>query len=302
MKMKNIFKFKNIKIENQKSKSKSEYFDHLSEEDVELIRTWRNNQKRVLRQNRNIAKVDQIKYFKNVVRKETKKNKPKLILFSIKKKNNTIGYCGFVNISWINKCAEISFLLDHKLKDRKKNYKIIMLRSFNKLFKIGFKKLKFKKLFTETFIFRKDHIKILIKAGMKKEGILKNNTENQINLSIVFYMQSLDKLKNKRIFISGGAGIIGKELVKLLLDLNVKIFVGDLKKRPKEFTDEIIYRRGDLNKLKESDLKRFKPDIIFHLAASYERTEESFSFYDNNFFNNIKLSNHILRYQRILAR
>ena len=45
MKMKNIFKFKNIKIENQKSKSKSEYFDHLSEEDVELIRTWRNNQK-----------------------------------------------------------------------------------------------------------------------------------------------------------------------------------------------------------------------------------------------------------------
>ena len=173
MKMKNIFKFKNIKIENQKSKSKSEYFDHLSEEDVELIRTWRNNQKRVLRQNRNIAKVDQIKYFKNVVRKETKKNKPKLILFSIKKKNNTIGYCGFVNISWINKCAEISFLLDHKLKDKKKNYKIIMLRSFNKLFKIGFKKLKFKKLFTETFIFRKDHIKILIKAGMKKEGILK---------------------------------------------------------------------------------------------------------------------------------
>ena len=37
MKMKNIFNFKNIKKENQKSKSKSEYFDHLSEEDVELI-------------------------------------------------------------------------------------------------------------------------------------------------------------------------------------------------------------------------------------------------------------------------
>jgi|TARA_Y100000389_G_scaffold204396_1_gene256700 carbamoyl-phosphate synthase large subunit len=108
-------------------------------------------------------------------------------------------------------------------------------------------------------------------------------------------MQSLNKLKNKRIFISGGAGIIGKELVKLLLDLNVKIFVGDLKKRPKEFTKKIIYRRGDLNKLKENDLKRFRPDIIFHLAASYERTEESFSFYNTNFLNNIKLSNHILK-------
>ena len=173
MKIKNIFKFKNIKIENQYSNSKNEYFDYLYIKDVEIIRVWRNNQKSVLRQNQNISKIDQVKYFNNVVRKETKKNKPKLILFSIRKKNKIIGYCGFVNISWTNKCAEISFLLDHKLKNRKKNYKIIMLRSFNKLFKIGFNKLKFKKLFTDTFLFRKDHIKILSKAGMKKEGILK---------------------------------------------------------------------------------------------------------------------------------
>ena len=69
-------------------------------------------------------------------------------------------------------------------------------------------------------------------------------------------MQSLDKFKNKRIFISGGAGIIGKELVKLLSEFNVKIFVGDLKKRPKEFTKKVIYRKGDLNNLKERDLKK----------------------------------------------
>jgi|TARA_B100001093_G_scaffold430416_1_gene426100 carbamoyl-phosphate synthase large subunit len=114
-------------------------------------------------------------------------------------------------------------------------------------------------------------------------------------------MQSLDKFKNKRIFISGGAGIIGKELVKLLSEFNVKIFVGDLKKRPKEFTKKVIYRKGDLNNLKERDLKKFKPDIIFHLAASYERTKESFSFYNTNFLNNIKLSNHILKISKNIS-
>ena len=114
-------------------------------------------------------------------------------------------------------------------------------------------------------------------------------------------MQSLDKFKNIRIFISGGAGIIGKELVKLLSEFNVKIFVGDLKKRPKEFTKKVIYRKGDLNNLKERDLKKFKPEIIFHLAASYERTKESFSFYNTNFLNNIKLSNHILKISKNIS-
>tara|TARA_B100001057_G_scaffold482881_1_gene558923 strand:- start:2105 stop:2674 length:570 start_codon:yes stop_codon:yes gene_type:complete len=171
----NIFKFKNIKIENKYSKFNNLYFDYLSGEDIELIRIWRNNQKNVLRQNQSISKADQIKYFNKVIKKEIKRNKPNLILFSIKKKNRTIGYCGLVNISWTNKSAEISFLLDHKFKNKKKEYKSIMLRSFERLFQIGFDKLKLKKLFTETFLFRKDHIKILSIAGMQKEGILKKH-------------------------------------------------------------------------------------------------------------------------------
>ena len=171
--MKNIFKFKNIKIDNKFSKYNNIYFQYLSKKDIELIRIWRNNQRNVLRQNQRISRQNQMKYFNEVILKETKKSKPKLILFSIKKQNKTIGYCGLVNISWTNKSAEISFLLDHKLKNNKKNYKFIMLRTLKKLFQIGFSKLKLNKIFTETFLFRKDHIKILIIAGMKKEGVLK---------------------------------------------------------------------------------------------------------------------------------
>ena len=42
-------------------------------------------------------------------------------------------------------------------------------------------------------------------------------------------------MKNKRVFISGGAGVIGVELVKLLNDKGAIIFVGDLQDRPEDF-------------------------------------------------------------------
>ena len=169
----NIYKFKNIRLGNKHKKLKNEYLYYISHEDIDLIRIWRNNQIKILRQNKPISKIEQKNYFYKIVRKETKKNKPKLILFAIKKREKTIGYCGLVHISWLNKHAEISFLLDHKLKERKKNYKPIMLRSFNKLFQIGFNRLNLKKLSTETFTYRKDHIKIYKTLGMKQEGILR---------------------------------------------------------------------------------------------------------------------------------
>ena len=99
-------------------------------------------------------------------------------------------------------------------------------------------------------------------------------------------MQKLINLKNKRIFISGGAGIIGRELVFKLLELNAKIFVGDLKKCPKDFAGKVKYRTGDLNTITKKELINFKPEIFFHLAATYERTYESYNFFSNNFFLN----------------
>jgi carbamoyl-phosphate synthase large subunit len=46
-------------------------------------------------------------------------------------------------------------------------------------------------------------------------------------------------LKNKRIFISGGSGIIGIELVNILQNKGAEIFVGDLKKKPKQFNKKV---------------------------------------------------------------
>ncbi len=107
-------------------------------------------------------------------------------------------------------------------------------------------------------------------------------------------MQNLDKFKNKRIFISGGAGIIGKHLVQMLIENNAKILVGDIKKCPKIFLGKVKYFKKDLNFLKEKELRKFKPEIFIHLAATYERTVETKEFFNNNFHNNIRLSNHLL--------
>ena len=99
----------------------------------------------------------------------------------------------------------------------------------------------------------------------------------------------------KKIFISGGAGVIGRSLVQLLLKNKYNIYVADLKDQPEEFKGKVYYRKGDLNFLTTNEIESFKPDVFVHLAAVFERTKETHGFYDNNFQNNTLLSNHLLK-------
>lgn len=101
-------------------------------------------------------------------------------------------------------------------------------------------------------------------------------------------------LRNKRIFVSGGSGVIGTELVKKLNELGALIFVGDLKLRPKNFPKNIVYRQGDLNYITKDELKELNPEYFFHLAATFERTEESLEFWNENYKHNVKLSHHLM--------
>lgn len=97
-----------------------------------------------------------------------------------------------------------------------------------------------------------------------------------------------------RIFISGGAGVIGLELVPLLETNGAKVFVGDLKPKPKSFSNSIQYRQGDLNSITQSELEDFSPNCFVHLAATFERTSESEGFYEENFHHNLRLSHHLM--------
>lgn len=98
----------------------------------------------------------------------------------------------------------------------------------------------------------------------------------------------------KRVFISGGAGVIGTALVNILMDYGAELFVGDLKEQPKEWQGKLLYRKGDLITLTPMEIKEFSPEIYFHLAATFERSEETYEFLQENFHHNIALSHKLM--------
>lgn len=81
-------------------------------------------------------------------------------------------------------------------------------------------------------------------------------------------------IKNKRIFITGGAGFIGKTLVKELCDNNEIVIYDNLSRNSLKDFDykhhkNISIIQGDildLDKLK-SIIENYKPNIVIHLAA-----------------------------------
>jgi carbamoyl-phosphate synthase large subunit len=101
-------------------------------------------------------------------------------------------------------------------------------------------------------------------------------------------------MKENRVFISGGSGVIGTALVNRLLQEGAQVFVGDLKPCPMEWMGKVYYRQGDLNCLTRDELQDFSPDLIFHLAATFERSEETGGFFEENFHHNVQLSHHLI--------
>lgn len=103
-----------------------------------------------------------------------------------------------------------------------------------------------------------------------------------------------NKMNRKRVFVSGGAGVIGTALVQSLIDEGADVFVGDLKPCPQRWLGKVRYRQGDLNAITAQELEIFDPEIFFHLAATFERSEESGPFLEENFHHNVKLSHHLI--------
>ena len=101
-------------------------------------------------------------------------------------------------------------------------------------------------------------------------------------------------MKAQRVFVSGGAGVIGLEMIPRLVARGATVFVGDLKSRPKVFAAAVQYRHGDLNALSQAELAAFAPDTFIHLAATFERSSETYAFWEENFTHNVRLSHHLM--------
>lgn len=137
------------------------------------IMKWRNEQIYHLRQSKPLTPEDQDRYFKEVVAELFGQEKPSQILFSFLKNGKCIGYGGLVHINWIDRNAEISFIMDTALEDEffEENW----LRYLGLIEQVAFKELTFHKIFTYAFDIRPKLYHILENNGYLQEAILKEH-------------------------------------------------------------------------------------------------------------------------------
>ena len=121
-------------------------------EDRYKIMQWRNEQIYHLRQAEALTKEMQDAYFEHVVSELFDQEQPDQILFSFLKKVECIGYGGLVHINWVDKNAEVSFIMDTKLE---KNSFVFNWHLYAELIEqVAFQELNFQKVYVYAFDLR----------------------------------------------------------------------------------------------------------------------------------------------------
>lgn len=142
-------------------------------EDRIAIMTWRNEQVYHLRQSSFLTQEDQNSYFESTVIKLFENERPNQILFSYLKDNVCIGYGGLVHINWIDKNAEISFVLNTEVE--KKQFEYHWLNYLKLIEQLAFEELQFHKIFVYAFDLRPHLYQAIEKGGFTKEAVLKEH-------------------------------------------------------------------------------------------------------------------------------
>lgn len=137
------------------------------------IMKWRNEQIYHLRQAKPLTLEDQNAYFEHVVSKLFDQEKPQQLLFSFLKEEVCIGYGGLVHINWIDKNAEISFIMDTELEANyfEENWSIYL----NLIEKLAFEVMSFHKLFVYAFDLRPHLYTMLTKNNYFLDAKLKDH-------------------------------------------------------------------------------------------------------------------------------
>jgi len=148
-------------------------------EDREKIRIWRNEQIEILRQNNELTKEDQDNYFKNIIAPLFTEEEPKQLLFSFLKNDKLVGYGGLVHISWEDKNAEISFLLET---NRNKDIDVFTSEWYiylSLIKEVAFISLRFKKIYTYGIDIRPHLTKVILKQNFVEEARLKDHVKKK---------------------------------------------------------------------------------------------------------------------------
>ena len=126
------------------------------------ILKWRNEQMYHLRQAKPLTEAGQENYFTSIIPKLFKQRQPNQILFSFLKNGKCIGYGGLVHINWIDKHAEISFIMNTELELTE--FDLNWTSFLNQIETVAFTELNFHKLFVYAFDIR-PHLYLMLKKN-----------------------------------------------------------------------------------------------------------------------------------------
>ncbi|MFI0435415.1 MAG: GNAT family N-acetyltransferase [Parachlamydiaceae bacterium] len=147
----------------------------IRDQDIENIRTWRNAQMSVLRQQKTLTNEDQRRYFQTSVWPTFEEESPSQLLFSFLFQDQSIGYGGLTRLDWGNRRAEVSFLVDPSRAEIESIYTQDFKVFLTILCKIAFEQLDLHRLVSETYAFRSSTLKVLEEVGFKREGVLREH-------------------------------------------------------------------------------------------------------------------------------
>lgn len=142
-------------------------------EDRLNIMKWRNEQIYHLRQDKPLTKKSQEDYFNLTIASLFNQEKPNQILFSYLKNDKCFGYGGLVHINWVDKNAEISFIMKTELE--KNNFNIFWSSFLNLIEKVAFNEMEMHKIYVYAFDLR-PHLYTTLQANKYfKDAILKDH-------------------------------------------------------------------------------------------------------------------------------
>ncbi len=148
----------------------------LRHRDIQTLRRFRNEQMSVLRQRQPLGEEDQERWFGEVVLPTHAHPEPSFLLVSILDEGDAfIGYGGLTNIDWQQRCAEVSFLMSPRRAANTETYRRDLRSFLAWIQRWAFGELQLHRLFTETYEFRTEHIRILEEAGFVSEGRLRHH-------------------------------------------------------------------------------------------------------------------------------
>lgn len=142
-------------------------------EDRYDIMKWRNEQIYHLRQDKPLTKEAQDRYFDEIIPQLFHQEKPSQLLFSFLKDGKLIGYGGLVHINWVDKNAEISFIMNTELE--KEEFEWNWSKYLELIEELAFTEMAFVKLYVYAFDLRPHLYTTLLNNSYFMDARLKNH-------------------------------------------------------------------------------------------------------------------------------